>query len=114
MIVIQARDLINGTCGAPILAPSVVIAKRQIGRMINDNPLLNAHPDKVLLDILCDWDPSTGCYAAFCGEIGSLAHYDDGSYSITGSECLDEYLHALDAVNTPGEGEMTSEDGDQA
>lgn len=105
MIVIQARDLINGTCGAPILAPTVVIARRQIGRMINDKPLLKDHPDKVVLEVLGDWDPGLGLLPS---------EHPDNRPMFSGSQCLDEYLHALDAVNTPGEGEMTSEDGDQA
>lgn len=102
MIVIQARDLINGTCGAPILAPTVKIARRQIGRMINDNPLLKDHPDKVVLDVIDSWDPS----------FGMLVPDLQVRQSFSGTECLEEYLHALDAVNTPGEGELTSEDGD--
>ena len=105
MIVIQAKDLINGTCGAPILAPNALIARRQVGRMINDNPLLKDHPDKVVLEVLGDWDPGLGLLPS---------EHPDNRPMFSGSQCLDEYLHALDAVNTPGEGEMTSEDGDQA
>lgn len=114
MYVIQARDLINGTCGSPILAPSIEIAKRQIGRMISENPILKDHPDGVILDFLCEWDPSSGCLAAFSGEIDSLAHFVDGSFSIGGSECLAAYQHAFDVINTPGEGEWSADDEQEA
>lgn len=100
MIVIQARDLINGTCGAPILAPNEMIARRQIGRMINENTLLKDHADKVVLEVVCEWDPVDG-----------IQPYH---HAVGGKSCLDEYLHALDAVNTPGEGELIAEDGDPA
>lgn len=102
MIVIQARDLINGTCGAPILAPNEVIARRQIGRMINENPILKDHSDLVKLDILGDWDP----------QLGLFPNRADRRPIFSGSQCLDEYLHALDAVNSPGEGELISQDED--
>ena len=109
MYVIQARDLINGTCGSPILAPSIEIAKRQIGRMISENPILKNKPDGAVLDVLCEWDPETGIL-----DNPIVDNYVELSYqSFKGSECLAAFQHALDVVNTPGEGEWSADDGEE-
>lgn len=107
MYVIQARDLINGTCGSPILAPSIEIAKRQIGRMISENPILKDHPDGACLDVLCEWDPEVGLLDDHFHN-----HIEFDAEFFKGSECLAAYQHAFDMVNTPGEGEWTADDGE--
>lgn len=98
MIVIQVRDLINGTCGSPILCPNEFIARRQTGRIIYEHALLKEHPDKVKLDIISGWDETDGM-------IGS-----DLRVTIPGEQCLKEYEDALEPWNKPGEGEFISED----
>jgi hypothetical protein len=106
MYVIQARDLINGTCGSPILAPSIEIAKRQIGRMISENPILKDSPDGATLDVICEWDPGDGILDNF-GKPSKCFRV------FSGSECLAAYQHAFDAINSPGEGEWSGDDGEE-
>lgn len=98
MIVIQVRDLLNATCGAPVLCPNEFIARRQVGRIISEHPVLKDHPDKVFLDIIGDWDESRGMKP------------DPRPSSISGVDCYDEYQKALAPFDKPGEGEFVAED----
>lgn len=99
MIVIQVRDLINGTCGAPILAPNEFIARRQVGRVISENKLLSQYPHKCQLDIVGDWDESDGLKPI------EPKH-------IAGDLCFAEYQAQLldPPFSKPGEGEFIAED----
>lgn len=112
MYLVQTRNLINGTCGAPVLAPSIEIAKRRVGLLISEDPVLKDHHDGAALDVLCEWDPETGCLSSFMGAVSQRAHLEDGSFTITGSECFASYARAFDLINTPGEGEYFAEDQD--
>lgn len=101
MIVIQVRDFLNATCGAPVLCPTEFIARRQVGRIISEHPVLKDHPDKVCLDIIGDWDESDGF------------KYRNHITFVPGLECYEEYQKALAPFDKPGEGEFIAEDQDE-